>query len=367
MWTSILNGLGWCLLKLCQLVDNYGLAIILFTILSKVVLLPFAMKSKKGMLKMTAFTPKMKALEEKYKNDKDRYNIEVQKLYKEEKVNPMGGCLWTLLPFPILIALYGVLRLPLTHMFYLSAGEVSTLSSFLSGIGAAFDPATVAANQLPLVDAINANFDTVQRFLPDIAAKLSNINLDFFGISLATVPNWQYLNVYWFLPILSAAASWFSSFILQRMQGVQQQQQQQGSMKFMVWMGPVISLMIGYSWPSAMSIYWIANSLISTLQEALLTLYYRKKLNLKSPKQLREEEEAAKAEAKRRAEERAERLERLRTEGPQQQNRSNMSSKKYRQLKAQQQRKTEKPALRGPELTDDKPDDEEEKESTEND
>ena len=335
MWTSILNGLGWCLLKLCQLVDNYGLAIILFTILSKVILLPFAMKSKKGMMKMTAFTPKMKALEEKYKNDKDRYNAEVQKLYKEEKVNPMGGCLWTLLPFPILIALYGVLRLPLTHMFYLSAGEVSTLTSFLSGIGAAFDPATVAANQLPLVDAINANFDKVQQFLPDIAAKLSNINLDFFGISLATVPNWQYLNVFWFLPILSAAASW---------------------------MGPVISLMIGYSWPSAMSIYWIANSLISTLQEALLTLYYRKKLNLKSPKQLREEEEAAKAEAKRRAEERAERLERLRTEGPQQQNRSNMSSKKYRQLKAQQQHKTEKPALRGPELTDDKPDDDEEKE-----
>ena len=129
MWTAILNALGWVMLKLYELVNSYGLAIILFTLFSKIILLPFAMKSKKSMLRMSAFQPKMKAIEEKYKNDKDRYNQEIQKLYKEEKVNPLGGCLWTLLPWPIFIALYGVMRLPLTHMLGITADEVSAITN----------------------------------------------------------------------------------------------------------------------------------------------------------------------------------------------------------------------------------------------
>lgn len=343
MWTAILNGLGWCLLKLYELVNNYGFAIILFTLFSKLILLPFAMKSKKSMLRMSAFTPKMKALEEKYKNDKDRYNLEIQKLYKEEKVNPLGGCLWTLLPWPIFIALYSVMRLPLTHMLYLTAEEITAITSLDVIVNSGIDLASVASSQLPLMNAIHANFDAVIAALPEIAPKLVDISFDFFGLNLASTPNWQILNIYWFLPILSAAAMWFSSFILQRMQG-QQPTEQAGSMKFMVWIGPIMSLMIGYSWPAAMSFYWVANSLLSTAQESLLTLYYRKKLNIKSPKELRLEEEARAAEERQRAEERAARLERLRTEGPQQQKKGSMSSKKYKQLKAQQGTKEAKPA-----------------------
>lgn len=337
MWTAILNALGWVMLKLYELVNNYGLAIILFTLFSKVILLPFAMKSKKSMLRMSAFQPKMKAIEEKYKNDKDRYNQEIQKLYKEEKVNPLGGCLWTLLPWPIFIALYGVMRLPLTHMLGITADEITAIQNLPVILNSGVDLATVSSNQLPLMNAINANFDAVVAALPALEGRLVPINFDFFGMNLSAIPNWQYLNPYWFLPIISAAAMWFSSFILQKMQGQPQTDQQNGgSMKFMVWFGPIMSLMIGFSWPASMSFYWIANSLLSTAQDAVLTIYYRKKLNIKSPKELREEHEAEIAEAKRRAEERAARLERLQTEGPKEAKKGQMSSKKYKALKAQQ-------------------------------
>lgn len=332
------------MLKLYELVNNYGLAIILFTLFSKVILLPFAMKSKKSMLRMSAFQPKMKAIEEKYKNDKDRYNQEIQKLYKEEKVNPLGGCLWTLLPWPIFIALYGVMRLPLTHMLGITADEITAIQNLPVILNRGVDLATVSSNQLPLMNAINANFDAVISALPALEGRLVPINFDFFGMNLSVIPNWQYLNIYWFLPIISAAAMWFSSFIMQRMQGQQQNDQQNGgSMKFMVWFGPIMSLMIGFSWPASMSFYWVANSLLSTAQDAVLTIYYRKKLNIKSPKELREEHEAEVAEAKRRAEERAARLERLQTEGPKEAKKGQMSSKKYKALKAQQA-KTAAPA-----------------------
>lgn len=338
------------MLKLYELVNSYGLAIILFTLFSKIILLPFAMKSKKSMLRMSAFQPKMKAIEEKYKNDKDRYNQEIQKLYKEEKVNPLGGCLWTLLPWPIFIALYGVMRLPLTHMLGITADEVSAITNLpfiLNALGDGVN--TVASNQLPLMNEINANFDAVIAALPALDGRLIPMDFNFLGLfSLADIPNWREIEyaqpLLWFLPIISAAAMWFSSFVMQRMQGQPQQQQNgAGSMKFMVWFGPIMSLMIGFSWPAAMSLYWIVNSLFSTAQDALLTLYYRKKLHIKSPKELREEHEAEVAEAKRRADERAARLERLQTEGPKEAKKGQMSSKKYKALKAQQS-KTAAPA-----------------------
>ena len=117
------------------------------------------------------------------------------------------------------------------------------------------------------------------------------------------------------------------------MQGLPVNQQQ--SNKFMTLMGPIFSLWIGFSMPSAMSLYWIASSVFTTIQEVLLTLYYRKKLGILSPREQREEAKRAKAEEERREAEREERRRRL-AEGGATPNRGAMSSKKYKQLKAQQ-------------------------------
>ena len=84
---------------------NYGVAIIIFTLLSKLVILPFQMKSKKSMMEMQKLQPKLRELEKKYKDDKERYALETQKLYKKEGVSMFGGCLPMLITLPIMIGL----------------------------------------------------------------------------------------------------------------------------------------------------------------------------------------------------------------------------------------------------------------------
>ena len=101
---------------LYELTGNYGAAIFLFAFVVKVVLLYFSAKSKKSMMRQTRFTPYLKELEARYEGNKQKYQEEVAKLYKEEGINPMGGCLWSLIPFPILLALYQAIRKPITIM-----------------------------------------------------------------------------------------------------------------------------------------------------------------------------------------------------------------------------------------------------------
>ena len=96
---------------------SYGVALILFTLLVKLVLLPFQLKSKKSMLRMNRMQSKIKDIQTRYANNREKQQQEMADLYAREGVNPMSGCLWSFLPFPILIALYYIIR---THMFPLT-------------------------------------------------------------------------------------------------------------------------------------------------------------------------------------------------------------------------------------------------------
>ena len=97
---------AWVLRSLYFLLHSYGLAIIVFCLVSKVVLFPLSLKGKKSMIKMNALSAKQQRIQKQYGKDKERLNAEIQKLYERENVNPMGGCLWSLLPMPPAAALY---------------------------------------------------------------------------------------------------------------------------------------------------------------------------------------------------------------------------------------------------------------------
>ena len=92
---------GSVLLFFYNICNSYGGAILLFGLLVKLIMLPFQMKSKHSMMRTTMLTPRVKELEKRYATNKQKYQEEVAKLYKEAKINPMSGCLWTLIPFPI--------------------------------------------------------------------------------------------------------------------------------------------------------------------------------------------------------------------------------------------------------------------------
>jgi YidC/Oxa1 family membrane protein insertase len=111
-WQAILGGLGHVLAWLYDLIPNYGVAIILLTVGIRLILLPLGIKQIRAMQAMTALAPKLKAIQQKHKGNKQKLMEEQQKLYQEHGVNPLAGCLPMLLQFPVLIALYAVLRFP---------------------------------------------------------------------------------------------------------------------------------------------------------------------------------------------------------------------------------------------------------------
>jgi YidC/Oxa1 family membrane protein insertase len=113
VWQQLLSGFGWCLAQIYDLVPNYALAIIILTLLIRILLLPFGIKQIKSMQHMQALQPKIKELQRRFKNNKQKQQEETMKLYREAGVNPLGGCLPLLLTFPFLIAMYAVLRPPL--------------------------------------------------------------------------------------------------------------------------------------------------------------------------------------------------------------------------------------------------------------
>jgi len=116
MLSAIAKPFGVLLMWLYEVTKNYGVAIILFGLIVKLILLPFQVKSKKSMMRSNRLQPQLKELEKQYGHDQQKYQLEVQKLYKENNVNPFSGCLWSLIPFPILLALYQAIRYPLTIM-----------------------------------------------------------------------------------------------------------------------------------------------------------------------------------------------------------------------------------------------------------
>lgn len=128
----ILQPFAWLLLFFYNLFNSYGIALILFAIVVKLILFPVTLKQKKSMIQTTMLSGKMQQLQKQYGKDRERYNLEIQKLYEREKVNPMGGCLWSLIPMVVLILLYSIIRYPLTYFMGMSDDQIQTLATQLN-------------------------------------------------------------------------------------------------------------------------------------------------------------------------------------------------------------------------------------------
>ena len=126
MLDAIAKPFGWLMMGLYELTGNFGVATILFSLCVTLVLLPFMAKSKKSMMRMSRLTPRMQELQRKHEGNQQKLNEEMARLYREEKVNPMSGCLWSLLPFPILLALYRAVVKPLTIMMGVDSALLSS-------------------------------------------------------------------------------------------------------------------------------------------------------------------------------------------------------------------------------------------------
>ena len=124
-WQALLDGLGWVVAQIYSVIPNFGVTIIVLTVLIRVVLLPLGIRQIRSMQHMQIIQPKVKQLQAKYKQNRQKQQEEIMKLYKEYGVNPFSGCWPVLLQFPILISMYSVLRFP-QHPIHIPAETSST-------------------------------------------------------------------------------------------------------------------------------------------------------------------------------------------------------------------------------------------------
>ncbi len=336
MLNAIAKPFGKLMLFLYNLVGNYGVAVILFALAVKLIMLPFQLKSKKSMMRVSRLTPKLKELEKKFGHDQQKYQQEMAKLYKEEGANPMSGCLWSLLPFPILIALYNAIRYPLTIMMGVGEDLLVQGGALLQRLTATgwVSSGNQFYDQVSQSTWITEHFD---QFASLNIPQLQRLNYSFLGLDLSKTPsltfwndpNWLPAFGLFLIPVLSALLSWLSMKAANAANP--QTEQQQGSMKFMNMLMPLMSLWICFSMPAVMGVYWIAQSVFAMAQDMILNKVYTKQLDAEDAVRIeREKAKEAELEAKRQE------TERLKAEGATVENK-NTSKKNKRAVAAQKE------------------------------
>ena len=201
----IAKPLGWLLGLLYGFIYNYGITIIIFTVIVKLCLYPLYIKQTKSTAMMSEIQPKMQALQRKYANDKETLNIKMAELYKEEKFNPMGGCLPMLIQMPIIMGLFALLRNPMKYI-----ADDSMIF--------AFHESFLWINDLSQPDP-------------------------------------------WILPIIAGVATFFGFAMNQAMMNTGAQQTA-GMMKMMKYIFPIMILWMAKSFPSGLACYWAVSQII---------------------------------------------------------------------------------------------------------
>ena len=325
------------------LTGSYGASIVLFSLVVNLVVLPFMAKSKKSMMRSVRLQPRIQEIQRRHEGNPQKLQQEMQKLYQEEGMSPMSGCLWSLLPMFLLIPLYAIIRMPITRMMLADASVVDALKEYFAEEMTGLSARAQAYEQIVLTNLAHQNWDAVQADLGEKVKGLMNVDFGFLGMNLGEQPNirtiftgpWTWAAIGLFLiPFVSAGMSWLSMFISQKTNPstAQQNAQAESMNKSMNLMMPLMSIWICFSMPAAMGIYWIANSIFNMIRDFILTKIYKKQLDKEDAEKL-----AARAERELEIEDKREETERLRAEGKTTVN-SNTSRKK---LQASEKQKAE--------------------------
>lgn len=209
-------------------VNSYGVAIILLTIIIKVLLLPLSISQIKQTKKMALVQPKLKELQAKYKGDKEALNAKTLELYSEHKMNPLSGCLPLLIQFPILIGLFGTLREPIKHVFNGNAAKAT--------------------------EALNQGF----LWMSDLSVP------DMIGNVIPNLPDMM-LTLPGILPIVAAITTYF------QMSSASAGTQQNDQMKMMATMMPIMILVMGRTMSGGLVLYWTVSNIFQMFQQLLIT------------------------------------------------------------------------------------------------
>ena len=292
--SSIAKPFGMLLMFLYSLVNNYGVALILFTIVIKVILLPFQMKGKRGMMKQTRLQPRVAEIQKKHGANKTKVNEEMAKFYKEEGVNPASGCLWSLLPMPIMLALFLVIREPITMMMGVASELLAEepLGAILAklqelGFQSSVQPYYVQVDQAQF---ISTHFDQFSALSP----ALRTLDFRFGLLNLGAQPQWDFLwttdwsnSSVWlpglalfFIPLFSAGSQFLATIINKKTNPpATNPDKPGGGMQTVMMLMPLMSVYFAFITPAALGFYWTMSTLAQIIQDVILTKRYTRILD----------------------------------------------------------------------------------------
>jgi len=269
------NIFGYLLNEIYLFVNNYGLAIIVFSIALKLLLLPLSIKQQKTMKKSAIIQGKMKEIQFKYKNDPERLNKETMQLYKNENMSPFSGCLSSIVQIIILFSVFYLVRSPLTYM---KKVDHQVIENYTNEIKQEQQEYNNAYPEISIIQYKGSHDETV------------NLNMNFLGIDLSKVPT-QSLNDYrvYIIPVLYVISSFISIRITTKMQNksnsgqiiVNEGQGEKDEMdamaqanKSMAWIMPIMSISIASIAPLGLALYWLVSNVLMILEKIVLDKYF---------------------------------------------------------------------------------------------
>ena len=260
-----------------DITHNYLLSILFITLLTRIILLPSAMKQQKSSAAQMRLQSKVRRIQEMYKGNQQKINEETQALYQREGFNPMSsGCLPMLIQLPVMIGLYSAIRTPLTNVLHLGSSVVSALTEAVGSVTEVSNNARVTLE----IEVLN-HLDKLTDVAGVSAADFEKIiefrdRFQLFGITLSETPGKQ-PSILWLLPIISGITALGSSifmFLRQR-----KQNPAQGNNAAMLGctflMGPAMSIYFGFLFPGGISLYWILGNILSFIQTVVLNIMYK--------------------------------------------------------------------------------------------
>ncbi len=271
-------------------VGNYGLALVIFTLLFRLILLPSTVKQQRSSAKMVRLQPKINRIKEKYQDyapqeRQQKIQMETSELYQREGYSAMGSsCLPLLFQLPILWGLYGIIRQPLTYVLELSSEAITALTDSAVSLGLIAENKVAYAESL-VISSLNSIVEGAPELLDKFSAEIEAIrNFDFtvFGVELGSIPSAVYADkgiskesiIVLLVPVLSGVTSLLTTLLTQYRQKKNNQSMNMQGMGCMMLMMPIWSVVLVWSFPVGMGMYWILSNIFAFVQTLILGYLY---------------------------------------------------------------------------------------------
>ena len=268
---------GYILWAIYWVFQNFGVAIIIFTLIFRAILFPSSVKQQKSMAANASLQAKQREIRQKYADNKAKQNEEIQKLYEREGVSPMAGCGTSLFPMFIMLGIYYAVVRPLSNVLHLSAATISQIN-MIPGVYVTQNNIYSEMHVLKLFSSPGNISTLIQSGMP--AADVNKIHdlaggFNFLGLDLLSIPQQEgFTSPIILIPILCLITSLGSQIITMRIQGNMMQQQQTGCMKYVMYLLPLITVYISYIVPGAVGFYWVWSTIFGFIQTLLINKFY---------------------------------------------------------------------------------------------